>query len=591
MSSSSPSPPRESRDSQSPGSTASVVRRFWPDFALGALCGLIGILLSAGPHFANWATQGDWAHISDYDELACYLPVIARSFSTHPLRLLDPAAVEEAPNVVYPITQFGPGILIARQLGLGTLGTSFVLRILGGLATGISWYLLLRVLEWPRTLALGCAIFMLSDSGFMKGKPLYVHYSNAASVVLGTEGDLYEKNTLVISHWRIITPSLSWWAVVLHLSAFAYARKRGTNTSAVLCGLTVALLPYIYLYYWIAAGTALLLGLAWDAGHRRLYWIAGVIGFLGAVPYLIEKSRLRAAFPKDWMERVDLFAPSGSMPAIYSRIVLLAMIVMLPVIWKYRREFLYAWLLAFSGILLANHHLVSGITIQNEHWVYVSGCTCATLIVLLSAPRLYEWASHPKARLALGALVLLHLGIAVWFRVMDASRPREAAGIAENYRRYLEQKAAHPGILEAEAGVCGDQTFVDYAVAVDRLRPIDQYSVLFSAATTQDDWNARAALNGIALGQDRTTFEKAERDRLAKSWGPWSANPDLLTECVRHRMMHYDEFSSDPEKAFRSLGVRYVALDVKAKPPAFLNSGWAALQRGPVWNVWENGAR
>jgi len=139
---------------------------------------------------------------------------------------------------------------------------------------GICWFLLFRILGFSPVGALACALFMLGDAGILRGKPLYQHATKACYLL--SEGSEFRfMESYIIPHWRIITPALSWWALILHVGAFIWARKQGTTKAAVICGLSVALLPYIYIFYWVAVGLALFLGLAVDAGHRKLYWIAG----------------------------------------------------------------------------------------------------------------------------------------------------------------------------------------------------------------------------------------------------------------------------------------------------------------------------
>lgn len=557
------------------------------DLAFGAVCALAGVLLSAGPHFWNWATRGDWTYLSDYDEFRCYLPIVARAYAGNAFRLPDPAVVEDVPNPAYPVLQFGPGIFAAQQLDWGPFGISLAWRIQGGLCMGICWYLLFRILGFSRVGAMACALFMLGDAGILQGKPVYQH-ATKASYLLSEDGEFRYMEPTIITHWRIITPALSWWALILHVAAFVWSRKQGTTKAAVICGLSVALLPYIYIYYWVAAGLALILGLAVDAGHRKLYWIAGSVGFLGAVPYLIQKICARGDYPRDWMDRADLLTPAGSLPMIYSRVMVGTLLLALPVIWRFRREQLYVWCLAVGSILLTNHHVVTGITLQNEHWWYVTGCICSTLIVVLLATQIQVATTRwPDLHYMVGILVVLHFSIAIWLRTQDTSRSLSALTIAANYQEFQQQRAKYPNPLTAGSGICGDPGFVDFEIILDLLRPMDHYCVLFSPTTMHDQWDAQIALDAVSLSTDRELFQKAQENRLSQGWGPWLHDPALFKARVDNRMAHFDKFSADPNGAFRSFGVRYVALRIDAPLPTYFDSSWRRIQDGPIWNVWE----
>ncbi len=63
--------------------------------------------------------------------------------------------------------------------------------------------------------------------------------------------------------------------------------------------------------------------------------------------------------------------------------------------------------------------------------------------------------------------------------------------------------------------------------------------------------------------------------------------PELQPEVNTALMRKYDQVVQDPDRFIAEFGVRYVALAADRAEVPYLRVGWAILQRGPYWQIWE----
>src|SRR5262249_44303088 len=129
--------------------------------------------------------------------------------------------------------------------------------------------------------------------------------------------------------------------------------------------------------------------------------------------------------------------------------------------------------------------------------------------------------------------------------------------------------------------------FVEVGTVAADLRPLTGYAVELSAAVPDADWDARAALNAWLLGADRGRFEAEQRAWLAaRVWGPEPRSEAARARPLARRLAALDAVAADPAAARARFAVRYLALPAGA-PAGHLGPGWARLQAGPTWQLWE----
>lgn len=559
------------------------------DIVAATVCAVIGIMLSTLPHLLWWPKLGGPIWIADNDDLL-YLAFGSQAYHNHPMHLGDPVRVTGGISK-YPWVQFVPGIVIAKALALGPLGINLVWRIWAGLSIPLSWYLVIRHYVKRPLVASAMTVFLMADIGLLTSHLLVKQMAVFSQLVAGQPGALFETNPQIHVQWRIISPALSLAFLLIYLWFLARARTRPTWSRITWSGLAFGLLFYAYFYFWTAAGLGLLLAMVLDAGHRRVYfhtsWIGGFIG----VPSLASGVLLKQSTSSEWLLRHDLFLPiSRFSELLIPKLALVLLVVGLVWVWFRRKDLIYLWALSASGLALANHQILTGLQLENFHWVYVWGPSLSLLFVLLIAEVVCDRAPWPRLSVwALVAVCSLHLTAGVWMRAMEATKTRQPIEILANYRRYRDQRFGPQATgLAPNAVVAGEKGFVDLAVILENQRPLDHHSVVFSPSVDNAEWDARIALNGYLRGLNRLAFEGEQRAVLeAGVWGPWARDPVRRAEQLVNRIASYDAILADPSAALKRFGVRYVALPTGQTSPAYLNTSWSRLEAGPSWQVWE----
>jgi hypothetical protein len=561
------------------------------ELAALAFCCTIGVLLATLPHLIWWPRLGEPVWIADYDDLGVYLALGGHAYQNHPWTHDDPVLAEGGTSP-YPWLQMGPGVLVARLLGLGPLGLDLVWRAWAGLSIAAAWYLLLRQYVRRPEVAAALTAFLLGDIGLVTAQPLYKQALVSARILAGRPGGLLASYPQIHLQWRIVTPGLSLAYLLVSACLLGRAVARPSRGRIVAAGLGFGLLFYVYVYFWTAVGLGLVLALALDAGRRRVHLLVGAIGGLVGLPQVVAIYALKKTFSPDFLPRID-FLPIGRFDELLiPRAGLLLLGVGLIWVRARRRELIYLWCLAAAGLALMNHQVLSGLQLQNHHWLYAGGPLLTELIVLLGYGELARVDRPRPVVWGLVALGVLHLAAAFWLRAVEATRTEQSLEILEHYRRYRAQRLG-PGIerLRPRGVVAGEMGFVSLALVLENQRPLDHYAVLNSPAVGDDEWDARIALNRYLLGADRTRFEAEQREWLRTNpWGLWAphrASPAQQQDRLARRLRAFATVEADPRAALERFDVRYVALPVDRTPPAIPGTTWRCLQTGPSWSLWE----
>jgi hypothetical protein len=238
--------------------------------------------------------------------------------------------------------------------------------------------------------------------------------------------------------------------------------------------------------------------------------------------------------------------------------------------------------------------VLTGLNIENYHWLYVWG-PCGSLLLLLLIVELLP-RRRPYAQLALAGLLIIcmadaSLGLAL--RVAESLKAKTALKLVTACHEYQLQRI-DSGVdrFAPNCTAAGDLQFTNFASILENQRPLDNYWVFLSPQVTDAEWDQRVALNCYLLGWDRTAFEAEQRAAFqlkadGGGWGPWTRDVNDSNRRIESRLEAFDGVAKDPESALRRFGVRYVGLRTGA-PPAYLATGkWTCIQEGPVWQVWE----
>lgn len=572
--------------------TAPTPRR--AHFVAAAACVLLGAMISTLPHAVWWASSGDPTWIADHDDLF-YLALGGRAYDSPRFSPSDPVVAKAAASIYRPLPLV-PGVVAARWLHLGRLGVGLAWRFGAGATIGLAFYLLLAHLVRRPGLAAGLTALLLVDCGLLEGRPLVRTFENAARIVAGRPGTLLDAKPLIHPEWRVATPALTFAYLLLALWLLLRARERPTWIRLALAGAGFGLLFHVYVYYWTAFGLALVLGLAIDAGHRRVYWYTGWLGGLIGLPAVVLDFLLKRSTSPDWLLRTDKFLPIGRFDELLIPRVATTLIVLAAVIaWWKRRDLLPIALLAIAGLLLTNHQVITKLQIENFHWDYVWGPALSILLVVLAAGAVSRGLAGRWATWGFGLLVALGVVSGLGLRCVEAHRSAESRQLMDVYQRYLTQRAGASMFATSRTTVAGDLDFVNMAVLVDGMLPLSDYMVVLSPAVDNAEMDERLALNALLRGRDRSAFESEQRVVLDTGvWGPWARHrdPAARRDRLAARLAAFDALSRDLPAACDRFDVQTLALpltDDLRPPPAAL--AWRLLQDGPTWRVWQRLAR
>jgi hypothetical protein len=543
-------------------------------FPLALVLG-VGVGLATIPH---WRTRdSEW--ISDYDELAFYLPVGADAYREHPWRLTDP--VTGGPTYYQPLS-IVPCILLAKALDLSPWRLGLCWRVLGGLMVGTAWYILLA-LRFRPWVSSAVACILMADPGVLNGQLGYSLAKNiarppslAAPMVTPTGASLPQ--------WRILNPTLCWpwWLAFIALTVRAVAVPTWWRVLAA--GFACGLLFYVYFYLWTAAVAGLMLAVAVDRRRWRVYIGTLAIGAAIGLPAVLGSAQFRAEHGSDWLLRTDKFLPVGRFDELLIPRVSLALLV-IAWVWVWWRGRNWAWLaaIATAALLLLNQTAITGLQIENFHWNFALGPALSLLVVLVAGDLFGQLPTNATrfGPALVGILACLVVAGGAWLSA------RAATGIPENAQIRVAAAAFRSQVGElrlADGAVAGDADFQYLAAVGFNLRPLAGYSAVLSPIT-DDELDVRVALNARLRGWSRELFRTNQESELRQQrWGPEARSEDARATRLTARLAAWDAVASDTSAVIDRFDVRVVALlaGTADSPPA----GWVLAQRGPRWAVW-----
>jgi hypothetical protein len=191
---------------------------------------------------------------------------------------------------------------------------------------------------------------------------------------------------------------------------------------------------------------------------------------------------------------------------------------------------------------------------------------------------------RPVAAQVSWAALILYFAGGVYLAAICVTRTWSGVHQLQIYTRYKSQRlTAEVKPLLPGGTVAGDDDFCQLAAVAEDQWVLSGEDLLRSMAVDNDQWESRTALNAYLEGTDRPEFEKAAK--LAAGWF-WESS-ELQSEAKTAMMRKYDEVVRNPDRFIAEFGVRYVALPADRAEGPYLRVGWAILQRGPYWQIWE----
>jgi hypothetical protein len=554
------------------------------------VCLLTGLTMEMMPSLIQWFRLGDMIWIANGDELF-YLAVGSQAYHNHPAFLSDPTQVSGGVSLFRQLPLL-PGIWMAWLFGWGPLGIEAFWHVIAGLSIGAMWYLLIRQFVSSPWIATAMAVVLMVDIGLITSG-LFFRQAQMFAAFLSGKPDLI-KADFMHPQWRFPTPALTMAYLLLNICLVTRARQNPTRWSLLFSGISYGLLFHVYPYFWTAATAALALAFLVDQGHRRVYVWTGLIGLLiGSIRIYYDLMLKRETAP-DWLVRANKFVPISRLTEL--RLPILGSLLLIFGffwIWKQRRELIYLWSMGCAGVVLFKHHVVTGLNVENFHWVYVWAPCCSLLLLLVIVSLLPRLGN--KARLAISCFMVLCLAdlfVGLTLRAVESVRSWAGLDQVENYHSYRVQRiSSGTPSLVPNSTAAGELQFVNYACVLENQRPLDNYWVTLSPSVTDVELDQRVALNAHLLGQDRATLEAKQRDlfRVQKgSGGPSHRDASYGERRVAHRLAAFDQVATDPEIMLNRYGVRYLGLRVGHAPPGYLTKqNWTRIQEGPFWQVWE----
>ncbi|HEY4904601.1 MAG TPA: hypothetical protein VIH89_14100 [Candidatus Sulfotelmatobacter sp.] len=548
------------------------------------LCAFLGGLISALPNLISAAQSGSPVWIADNDEIL-YACLTSQSYLHHLWRLSDPALPPGQGSVSYPWIVFAPGILTAKLLRTGLGSVMFFLRIWGGISLGVIWFLLIGEFVKKKWLAASCAIFFLFDAGILAIRPIIRPLLISFALLRGKGQELFATNPRLHPEWRVMSPALNLGFALFYLFLLQRARKNPSRITISAAGVAFGLVIWSYFYFWTACILALAICFLIDSEFRTLYVKVGALGLLVGSPALVASYLLKHSTSHDWLWRSDLLLPVPRFaPLGFSRLPALLVIAGFFIAWRYRKDLIPLWAVSFSALALQSSVFFTGIEMEGFHWQYLWAYTL-DLMFLLVVVRWLErkngWIRYP-----LVLLVILECGIGLSLRAAETVRTHESTEFTAAYRSARAQLAANPPLRE-DAVIAGDKAFLDSTQILGPYRPLSDYVLEYSPATTDDDLYEREVLNAFLLGVPKSVFIEQKRAYFnGDATGLEKRDAAVRDARLQSMTQTFDYIASNPTAALRKYDVRYLAVRPSSPLKPNIGPDWKTVQTGK-WQILE----
>ncbi len=555
---------------------------------------LAGALLAALPHAIAWVRTGDPTYLPDSDAFL-YL-AWSRDAVRHGAWQLSDAVHrpgEDGP-MMHPWLLFIPPALLAHGLGLDMVGASVLWRILGGAGIALGLYAVVRPMVRDPQVALLAATLLVFDAGLLFGR-IGLRGPELAVAALTGDAPFRAGPPQMMAHLRVVPPALAIPFLLGHFTLVLHARKCSSMRRNLAAAASFGLLFYAYFYFWTMVLAGAMLALLVDTRARRLHATVLLVGLILGLPALGAGAAVKRATPPDWLWRTDKFVPIGHFDELLVPRLAIAVWVAAGVFALRRRaELAYLWCTAGAGLVCTNHQVVTGLQIENFHWIGGLGLTLSVLVTGLVLGKLElrgPGQRRPRAGLILGALVVAQVALGVYLRCQEVVRTAETRRFAD-----LNQAARRDGlgkVVSSGAVVAGEPDLLLWIAALGEGRPLTGRLVDFSARITDNELDERLALNLFLLGHTPASARRLVALPAGRlSWEARARRDSARAARQRaHRSTLIDRIWADPApwvETFRvSHVVRTAALGSNPISPFPASLAARRVSAGHAWDVWQ----
>lgn len=555
---------------------------------------LAGATLALLPHLLNLWNRGDAVYIADGDQLL-YTAWSRDAVLDGAWHLSDAVHPVVGP-MMHPWLLFVPVARLAHALGADTLSLPLFWRAIGGAGVALGLYAALRPMFADRRLALGVAAILTFDPGFLFGRP-FVHDFDVLTLILSGSNRYFDGPPRLMAHLRVVPPSAVLPLLLALFGLAARGRLGGSVRHWAAAGLCLGLLFYLYFYLWTALVGTLVLAVLLDPRARRGYLTALLLGLAIGLPSVIHSASVKAGTPPDWLHRTEKFVrvPRLEDPFV-PKLIIAVWLAATPLVFTRRRELMLPWCGVLASLACANHRLLTGLQVENFHWLIPAGASCSVLVTGIAAPWIFEPRRddaqvNPAARPRLALLMcwlVFQVSVGLICRAAETTRPAETRRWTDVYDRLRADDLPVP----KNAVLAGDPDAVMLRAALyDNFAMAGKF-VEYCATVTDDEFDERLMLNFYLRGFDRASARReVEQPPGTLSWESLAVHSPAAARVQRERRLALiDRIWAEPADAAARFGVSHVVLPADSPSPADALGHVGPAHRlalGRFWQLWE----
>jgi hypothetical protein len=439
-----------------------------------------------------------------------------------------------------------------------------------------------------RRVAVGVAALLLFDAGVMFGQPLLRQLDVLYSALV-LPSRYFSGTPRAMAHLRVVPPALAFPFLLALQGLAVHARTTGSRRAAVGAGLLLGVLFHLYFYFWTAAVGGLVLALVFDRKGWRLYTTALVVGLVIGAPAVAVGARIKASNPPDWLNRTEKFVPIGHFRELLIPKVMIGLwLLSAVVVFRRRRELSLLWCTVGAGLACANHQVITGLQIENFHWLVPSGMLLSVLLAGLAAPTVFE---RPQGRPRLGllaGLVVAQVAVGGYLRVEETLRSPDTRRFMHDYDEFRDDGLTVP----PGAVLAGTPDAVLVSAALGEAFPLAGKLVEYCAQVTDASFDERLMLNLYLLGLSRDDARReVEKPPGTLSWESLAVHSEPVARAqLARRLALIDQVWSDPASVSARYGLSHLLIPAGDPVPeaALAVVGPARLlQKGRYWQLWQ----
>ncbi len=570
----------------------------WAPSIAAAVCALAALGLVLLPNAWARLHTGSWFWLPNHDGWIYLQIFFSHSPSPYPWMLFAPAR-----GLARLWDGGAPGLIVAWNAQAALLTTLLLFAWLHTLSAGSDRRRDVAVVVAPAILT----GFFIFDTGVARYSPLLRQMGALWNLTHGS-GLLQQAYPPIFAQWDVLSPGLWLGYAFLFLGLVRRAQMAPSKPRklAAMAGLGATF--YVFFYLWTALLGGVLLLAFFDSRSRSTtnprqepqtlpersgagFWlqIAGGGVALG-VPELIWLWRRHTL--TDWLHRNNLGVVAFRPEPLHPGNLLLYGVTL---IWLWRRErgLLPAWCVSLAAWLLFYlQPRLSGREYQNFHWLDLRN-PLLYLIMLVLLAREWERLRQPWRGWGAGAAACLLAATAasgIYIRLRQAEGPVSAQAMKQWQSWPHGWERGKGPKWQPGAVVAGPRVFLRLAAIRAGLTPLAGDAVLLNPRLNTAAWRQRLALKFYLLhGPRRAAARRAiaawlRHELWLHSELSWTWVPALRQHLQTQLMADFLRIRRHPRRAIRRAQVRYAALPLRLKQPAWMG-GWKLIASSPRWQI------